>query len=280
MPKKIVIITIVFFISLFIYAGEKTGYDITIFKTAEKTMMVADKEKIGFDVSGYLFLGKENTKGSYLRLGFQTPYDTLINLATFNKQKKSNENLTNENETLPSSIISEASEDQKVERLPLNKDIHNIWSFVFGVGPAYRSFMGDNALVYLGLGLTLSYQRETEINKFTYETHNTELTRLGIDIDTGLRLDLPKDNSTLRIGVHFTSDLFGIYRKRRYDDNNKKIDSESTLYGYAFGEKGIVYSLRGVGYIRLALTFKGKERHSLSYILTSPIKNSGLIIQK
>ena len=68
------------FLPLSLYAAVLPGYDFTFFKTITDSLMAADSEKLGIDLTGYGFIGSTITSGIYLRFGIQSPYTTIWSL--------------------------------------------------------------------------------------------------------------------------------------------------------------------------------------------------------
>ena len=55
--------------------------------------MGVKEDKLGLDITGYMFIGEGNTEGLYFRIGVQTPFDTILGyLNLFNDDISKNEN--------------------------------------------------------------------------------------------------------------------------------------------------------------------------------------------
>ena len=55
--------------------------------------MGVKEDKLGLDITGYMFIGEGNTEGLYFRIGVQTPFDTILGyLNLFNDYISKNEN--------------------------------------------------------------------------------------------------------------------------------------------------------------------------------------------
>ena len=59
-----------------------SNYDFTFYETVSQSLAIMDSSTIGLDYTGFGFVGEKNTNGLFVRLGFQMPYTTLINIFT------------------------------------------------------------------------------------------------------------------------------------------------------------------------------------------------------
>ena len=74
-------------------SSKASSYDLTIYKTADNSVMGVKEDKLGLDITGYMFIGEGNTEGLYFRIGVQTPFDTILGyLNLFNDYISKNEN--------------------------------------------------------------------------------------------------------------------------------------------------------------------------------------------
>ena len=65
------------------------AYDLTIYKTADNSVMGVKEDKLGLDMTGYMFLGEGTKEGLYFRIGIQTPsLDISLFLKRDSQQKK------------------------------------------------------------------------------------------------------------------------------------------------------------------------------------------------
>ncbi len=124
--------------------------------------------------------------------------------------------------------------------------------------------MGDNAIVYGGLGFTVTTEFTNSFNEEGSIYSSNFYAMLSLDIDYGFRVGLKYSRTTIRIGVHAIANIIGFNQNKSYSENSsetKNID----IYGYIAGKNGIMGSTNGRGYIRLATTFSGKKRDAYNY---------------
>ncbi len=275
--KKLSFFLLLSLLSFFIMADAFPSYDFTFYESKDNSLTSLNKENIGIDITGYGFMGKTTTKGLYLRIGIQTPFSTLIQLRDSIINDINERNSEKESEsynkkvttiTAPGAQIKEDS-NYLVDKNKKNRDIEKMqdaeWKTLLTIGPAFRSLMGKNATVYCGLGLN---GQSTYIRKYSpekKESHSSLFVIMGLDIDAGFRVSLENSKTTIRIGVHFLSDIIGINKTTIISANTQNYSTYYDFYGYAMGKNGILTETSGCGYIRLALTINNKERISYTY---------------
>ena len=159
------------------------GYDFTFFKTLTDSLMINDDKQFGIDYTGYGFIGSEMSTGIYLRIGLQAPFSSLASL------------FDDEDETDNVLLSDEMKEPDAIRTM-----LETSFAASLSIGPAFRHYIGDAVMCYLGTGLStkIDYdniqQRSNEVS--------TELSmRFSIDMDLGFRIDLT-ERTTLRIGLH------------------------------------------------------------------------------
>ena len=300
------------------------SYDFTFYTTADETLTSFTKENVGIDITGYGFVGRSSARGIYIRIGIQTPFDTLLKIKdslfkeTKNTQTKESGTATEtttsdtvlsqpmpvtestaltepqremQNEGAVTAAAGDAAETPSdgtpieidkggtTESTVKKKESVNPskWKFLLTAGPAWRSMLNDNAMVYAGLGLSVSTEY---INDFTYESgdyYSSFSAVLGADMDAGLRIGLRNSSTTIRIGVHFIIDLLDYSQLKIYDRDHLEISAESSLYGYIAGKKGIAAATTGRGYIRLAKTINEKRKVRYNYSNTTGKVGGGAV---
>ena len=57
-----------------------SDYDFTFYETVSESLAIMDSSTIGFDYTGFGFVGGGNTHGLFVRFGLQMPYSSLANL--------------------------------------------------------------------------------------------------------------------------------------------------------------------------------------------------------
>lgn len=331
--KKTVLILLLFLSAVCLGASvfPLPSYDFTFYTTADETLTSFTKENVGIDITGYGFVGRNSVRGIYIRIGIQTPFETLVKIkdnlfsgrkSTQTKESGSSTVVTPETEapaSLPAAAASMLSDTapavpaaaQNGEAMTLTggkeetetggeaSDTTTIeietsgtgegtvkkkesvnptkWKFLLTAGPAWRSMLNDNAMVYAGVGLSVSTEY---INDFTYENgdyYSSFSAVLGTDMDAGFRIGLANSSTTIRIGVHFIVDLLGYSRLSVYDGNHLEISAENAVYGYIAGKKGIAAATTGRGYIRLAKTINEKRRVRYNYSNTTDRVGAGTV---
>ncbi len=298
------------------------SYDFTFYTTADETLTSFTKENVGIDITGYGFVGSSSARGIYIRIGIQTPFDTLLkikdSLFKETKNTQTKESGTATETTTSDTALSQSSgavstaltvpqrERQNEETVTAAEDAAETpsdgtpieidkggttegtvkkkesvnpskWKFLLTAGPAWRSMLNDNAMVYAGLGLSVSTEY---INDFTYESgdyYSSFSAVLGTDMDAGLRIGLKNSSTTIRIGVHFIIDLLGYSQLKVYDRDHLEISAENSLYGYIAGKKGIAAATTGRGYIRLAKTINEKRKVRYNYSNTTGKVGGGAV---
>ncbi|MGN0907848.1 MAG: hypothetical protein ACI4NM_11940, partial [Bullifex sp.] len=79
MARKKLLLIILLLTALFSVNAESilATYDFTFYKTVSESLQISSKEKIGFDYTGFGFLGENRKDGIFLRIGIQAPYKSL-----------------------------------------------------------------------------------------------------------------------------------------------------------------------------------------------------------
>ncbi len=261
-------LTLTFF---FLEASGSLRYDFTFYKTSDDTLASFNSKDVGIDITGYGFIGEKSNRGIYLRVGIQTPFETLLKLKDLlleNKSENTNTAETTDDTTTQesSSILSDDTTQSKDESTKKDEVDTSKWKFLFSIGPAYRSPMGENALVYSGVGFTFS--SEIINNIFSGSTSSSLSVMLSLDLDAGFRVGLTHSNTTIRIGVHSITKILGYYKETQYITNEKEKKEESdktNFYGYIAGKDLIMGATTLRGYIRLATTFRGRREIVYNY---------------
>lgn len=191
----------------------------------------------------------------------------------------SDSSLTDEPSIIESidSIDTVSSEVTTIEAKTKSDITKTEWKLLFTIGPAYRKMMGPNAMVYLGLGASIQTQYLKEFSPNNGNYYSTTFAILGTDLDTGFRVSLLNSKTTVRIGVHFISEVLGVRKTSLFTSNKTEIDTSYDLYGYIAGKKGLIGSLYARGYIRLATTISEKTRDIYNYSNKTSTIGKGVI---
>ena len=99
MRKKLVILSLSLLFLLFSLEANDSPYDLTIYPTADNSVMGVLGDKLGLDMTGYMFIGEGTERGLYFRVGVQTPFDTILGYLNLFNNEISTQNKTNSEET-------------------------------------------------------------------------------------------------------------------------------------------------------------------------------------
>ena len=74
------VLSTIFIVSSLAAESVFSNYDFTFYRTVSESLAISDSSTIGFDYTGFGFVGTRNTSGLFLRIGIQLPYTTLTNI--------------------------------------------------------------------------------------------------------------------------------------------------------------------------------------------------------
>lgn len=160
-----------------------------------------------------------------------------------------------------------------------NDSFKKEWRMLFTLGPAKRRFMGEKAMVYLGYGLSGDIGHRVELEKDTKLSVISSYAILGADLDFGMRYNI-ENNTTIRVGAHFTTSLIGVMMQSKFDTNHNIVYKNLDIYGYSLTGKGIFETLQARGYIMLAVSFGYKNNSFYNYSNNTSDLGGGIIIGK
>ena len=100
MRKKLVILSLSLLFLLFSLEANDSPYDLTIYPTADNSVMGVLGDKLGLDMTGYMFIGEGTERGLYFRVGVQTPFDTILGYLNLFNNEISTQNKTNSEEPM------------------------------------------------------------------------------------------------------------------------------------------------------------------------------------
>ncbi len=217
-----------------------SDYDITFYKTVSESLSIVNKEKFGFDYTGFGFVG-QSKNGVFMRFGIQTPYVSIASLIK------------------PIETQQEIEEDGKT-KLAITKEKISDISISFMLGSAKR-YIFDNILdFYLGYGFMFAYKRYSNNNLNNSIIIKLSDFDLSLDFDVGAKFLIVKNHS-LRIGVYGSYDLFN-YSSANIEFKNSS-DIEPIFYYEAklklFGDEGTNIPIKFFGYISMGTTFTNKQ---------------------
>lgn len=243
MRKKIIaLVTSLILISTALFAKNSlSGYDITFYKTVSESLSIANKEKFGFDYTGFGFIGDKSKDGIFLRLGLQTP---LLSFTTLVRPLEITEEIEEED-----GIISEKTIQERISDITLTVVLGNAKRYIF-----------DKRLdFYLGYGFNIKgrfYSNSILTDKMKVES--SEFT-ISFDVDAGVKF-LLKKNHSLRIGVYGTYSIFG-YTSTSVIFEDEKINRiyESVLSFLFVENENNLKPIKFTGYISMGTTFTNKQ---------------------
>lgn len=293
--KKRVSLLIVFLIPIAISASALfPGYDFTFFKSIEDTLAVMNNERFGFDYSGYGYVGESMTTGVYLRFGVQMPYSIFIprsnNEESTTKDKSTDQTTTTTDssdttdietqDTLSTTLTLESdAKDESADATPKesNKNRSLDYKFAFSIGPAFRKFIGDQALWYMGIGFTTAIEG---INSGSELVSTSQMNiKIGAEFDMGFRIDAAKKkNTSLRIGIYGKVDLLTFTSISK--TTKESSTTEMKLIADIFTTIGDKRPTHTVGYVSLGHTFKSSEKETrYRYSTKYRTLNKGTVIE-
>ena len=296
MKHRIVLSLILIFIALNVGASTFGEYDFTFYKTIDDSVAIMNDERFGFDYTGYGFIGSSMTSGIYIRMGIQTPYTTLLSLFeksdsdSKDQEAKPDDNSTESDKTQNTIPVPDTSLGQNkdqtstpdVENNPAAEEIkaRQDREFIFSltIGPAFRHFISDRVMWYMGLGITSIAKNVTSSDTVSNGTIATLEIKLGTDMDTGFRIDLGKKNTSLRIGVHMTTDLLTYSSSSLSGGKLEKPIFSNSLSANVFTPIGEKSATDITGYIGLGHVFKPSDVIRYRYSNSTPILGGGTLI--
>ena len=287
MKKKLLLAILLFLIPLCLPAALFPDYDFTFFKSIEDTLAVLNNERFGFDYSGYGFVGENMTSGIYIRIGVQMPYSIFFSSSS--NENKDTEGKKDNDETIapPSDTILEQTSDEAITaNVALEEDIKDQtnsgadgkvakiktydYKFAISLGPSFRRFIGNQALWYMGIGLTATTEGRTT-GSGSVSTSSLDV-RISSEFDIGFRIDASKKNTSLRIGVYGSLDLISFSSVSTVSQESSS--TEMALKADIFTPLGEKSAFSAVGYISLGHTFKN-TKDDVRYIYSNKTRTLG-----
>lgn len=286
MKKKIALFYFLLIFSLSsAYSGVFTNYDFTFYRTISQTLSVFDANKIGFDYTGFGFVGKSQRTGLFVRFGFQTPFSFS------SSEKKSSEEIKNEG----TSSGNESSSNSGNTSPPLSDLVSNppgyskekedisvkTFSFTSIMGPAARIITTNFLNAYFGIGIRISQDITTTTEPVYNKTTTNYKTTIGVDFDIGGKIDLTKRTS-IRIGLYATSTLmtFSSYKVSSIIDGETiQYTNYTSVFFDILNPKKTVAPLVTHAYISMGTHFSSNwKKQKYQYIITSSKLFSGTLV--
>ncbi len=250
--RKIPLIAALLLFTSLLHGAIFPGYDFTFFETVSSdSLKSSERDHIGFDYTGYGFIGGNMRTGIYMRLGFQAPYSSLAAM-------------------LP--------ERENEDNEKLQENLEKSFSFSISAGPAFRKLIGDDAIWYMGLGASYALDYNDRLSSLS-DTKSTFLDMdFGFDFDIGVRLDAT-ESTTVRIGVHGAFTFFSVHMQI---DSPRNGEGERHTNAYMtpnmFLPENVKTPLQAEGYISLGHTFRQRQKEkAMRYIISSPESFTGTL---
>ena len=225
-----------------------SNYDFTFYETVSQSLAIMDSSTIGLDYTGFGFVGEKNTNGLFVRLGFQMPYTTLINIFT-DPELPSDTQTDSSGEDESFDLVTGSSDDNLFEQ--------NEYRITFLIGPAVRYVFSPQFDFYLGAGAKIEEHIVSSRNLLTGSRQTVYSTVLAFDCDFGFKFNLER-NTSCRTGIYTTFELLSYtYTSSRAADGEHTFStSDIHLNVIATGDSRI--SLSALGYISMGMTFSSQ----------------------
>ena len=235
-------------------AADILGYDITFSKTINDSLMVIDSEKFGIDYTGYGYLGHSRT-GLYMRFGFQAPFSSL-------------ELLLDGSREIPGEWAGEDTE--KIRNM-----LETSFRISAAAGPAFRSYLSDRMLWYMGLGISGSLDYANRAGEIIAAVSYFDID-IGMSFDMGFRFEL-EEHTTIKIGLSIESLIFSVnFLTYASGDGGNELLSKPSMIPYLFLPDEMKANTKALGYISLGHTFRsGYSDTVYRYSTVSPDTGNG-----
>lgn len=280
------------------FSGIFSDYDFTFYKTISQSLQVFDSNKIGFDYTGFGFLGERERSGMFIRFGFQTPFSMkkgedkvkdTIEPDTPEIEEGDIEEVTVPNPTTipsitgPTSSSSATSSDKQPSTEVDNHEkkekefSSRNYSFTFIMGPATRIITADRIYMYMGAGLRFSHNILFVTNPLLNQETVEYKTQIGFDIDVGARFDI-NEKTSCRVGLYATSTLMSL--DYLVDKSTPEGKTHSSVFFDIFNPKSNSAPINPHAYVSMGTHFTStwKEKH-YRYEITSSKLFTGTIFE-
>lgn len=268
MKSKVLVCLVLSTIFIYSLAAESvfSNYDFTFYRTVSESLAISDSSTIGFDYTGFGFVGTRNTSGLFLRIGIQLPYTTLTNIVegisgggTSGMDEDEGEE---PGEGLEISTGSSGDSSQMEYRL------------TFVLGPGIRYVFSPFFDFYAGIGPKLEEHIMSTSYSHSSRSESTYNTSLALDMDIGFKFNLEK-NTSCRIGVYSTFEILS-YTYSKIVDGAQEAFTTSNIHLNAIATGQTRNPLSAVGYISVGKTFNSELRgYVYRYETTSPVLGQG-----
>ena len=243
-----------------------SNYDFTFYRTVSESLAISDSSTIGFDYTGFGFVGTRNTSGLFLRIGIQMPYTTLTNIV---------EGISGDGTSgIEEDEDGEAGDGLEISTGSSGDSSQMEYRLTFVLGPGIRYVFSPFFDFYAGIGPKLEEHIMSTSYSHSSRSESTYNTSLALDMDIGFKFNLEK-NTSCRIGVYSTFEILS-YTYSKIVDGGQEAFTTSNIHLNAIATGQTRNPLSAVGYISVGKTFNSELRgYVYRYETTSPVLGQG-----
>lgn len=268
MKSKVLVCLVLSTIFISSLAAESvfSNYDFTFYRTVSESLAISDSSTIGFDYTGFGFVGTRNTSGLFLRIGIQLPYTTLTNIV---------EGISGDGTSgMDEDEGEEPGEGLEISTGSSGDSSQMEYRLTFVLGPGIRYVFSPFFDFYAGIGPKLEEHIMSTSYSHASRNESTYNTSLALDMDIGFKFNLEK-NTSCRIGVYSTFEILS-YTYSKIVDGAQEAFTTSNIHLNAIATGQTRNPLSAVGYISVGKTFNSELRgYVYRYETTSPVLGQG-----
>lgn len=268
MKSKVLVCLVLSTIFISSLAAESvfSNYDFTFYRTVSESLAISDSSTIGFDYTGFGFVGTRNTSGLFLRIGIQLPYTTLTNIV---------EGISGDGTSgMDEDEGEEAGDGLEISTGSSGDSSQMEYRLTFVLGPGIRYVFSPFFDFYAGIGPKLEEHIMSTSYSHSSRSESTHNTSLALDMDIGFKFNLEK-NTSCRIGVYSTFEILS-YTYSKIVDGAQEAFTTSNIHLNAIATGQTRNPLSAVGYISVGKTFNSELRgYVYRYETTSPVLGQG-----
>lgn len=260
------VLSTIFIVSSLAAESVFSNYDFTFYRTVSESLAISDSSTIGFDYTGFGFVGTRNTSGLFLRIGIQLPYTTLTNIV---------EGISGGGSTgMDEDEGEEPGEGLEISTGSSGDSSQMEYRLTFVLGPGIRYVFSPFFDFYAGIGPKLEEHIMSTSYSHSSRNESTYNTSLALDMDIGFKFNLEK-NTSCRIGVYSTFEILS-YTYSKIVDGTQEAFTTSNIHLNAIATGQTRNPLSAVGYISVGKTFNSELRgYVYRYETTSPVLGQG-----
>ena len=260
------VLSTIFIVSSLAAESVFSNYDFTFYRTVSESLAISDSSTIGFDYTGFGFVGTRNTSGLFLRIGIQLPYTTLTNIV---------EGISGGGSTgMDEDDGEEPGEGLEISTGSSGDSSQMEYRLTFVLGPGIRYVFSPFFDFYAGIGPKLEEHIMSTSYSHSTRSESTYNTSLALDMDIGFKFNLEK-NTSCRIGVYSTFEILS-YTYSKIVDGAQEAFTTSNIHLNAIATGQTRNPISAVGYISVGKTFNSELRgYVYRYETTSPVLGQG-----